>query len=51
MEMGTQSIPDPLAARNAAQLDNCVTLLTETMQHSVQAAGKLNRKEGRAAPW
>ena len=49
MEMGAQSIPDPLAAQDAAQLDNCVTLLTETMQHSVQTAGKPNRKEGRAA--
>ena len=50
MEIGAQSIPDPLAAQDAAQLDNCVTLLTETMQHSVQTVGKPDRKEGRAAP-
>jgi ribonuclease HI len=51
MEIGVQRIPDPLAAQDAAQLDNCVTLLTETVQHSVQTAGKPDRKEGRAAPW
>jgi ribonuclease HI len=51
MEIGVQSILDPLAAQDAAQLDNCVTLLTETVQHSVQTAGKPDRKEGRAAPW
>ncbi|KAK7178322.1 RNA-directed DNA polymerase from transposon x-element [Paraphaeosphaeria sporulosa] len=51
MGIGVQSIPDPLAAQDAAQLGNCVTLLTEIMQHSVRTAGKLDRKEGRAAPW
>ena len=51
VEIGVQSIPDPLATQDAAQLDNCVALLTSTVQHSVQTAGKLNRKEGRAAPW
>ncbi|KAK7177285.1 RNA-directed DNA polymerase from transposon x-element [Paraphaeosphaeria sporulosa] len=51
MEIGVQSIPDPLAAQDPAQLDNCVTLLTEAMQHSVRTAGKPDRKEGRTAPW
>ena len=51
VEIGVQSIPDPRTAQDAAQLDNCVTLLTETVQHSIQTAGKLDRKEGRAAPW
>jgi hypothetical protein len=51
VEIGAQGIPDPLSAQDATQLDKCVTLLTETVQHSVQAAGKLDRKEGRAAPW
>jgi hypothetical protein len=51
VEIGVQSIPDPRTAQDAAHLDNCVTLLTETVQHSIQTAGKLDRKEGRAAPW
>ena len=51
VEIGVQSIPDPLVAQDAAQLDNCVTLLIETVQHSVQIVGKPDRKEGRAAPW
>ena len=51
VEIGVRSIPDPLATQDTAQLDECVTLLTETVQHSVQTAGKLDRKEGRAAPW
>ena len=51
MEIGVHGIPDPLAAQDTAQLDNCVSLLTETMQHSVRTAGKPDRKEGRAAPW
>ncbi|KAF1926266.1 uncharacterized protein M421DRAFT_422950, partial [Didymella exigua CBS 183.55] len=42
-------IPDPRAAQDAAELDNYVALLTETVQHSIQTAGKLNHKEGRAA--
>ena len=49
VEIGVQSIPDPLTARDRAQLDQCVTLLTETIQHSIQTAGKPNYKEGRAA--
>jgi hypothetical protein len=51
VEIGVQSIPHPLATQDAAQLDECVTLLTETVQHSVRTAGKLDRKKGRAAPW
>ena len=51
VEIGVQSIPDPRTAQDAAQLDNCVALLTETVQHSIQTAGKLNCKEGRAALW
>ena len=51
VEMGVQNIPDPLATQDAAQLDECVTLLTETIQHAIQTAGKPDRKEGRAAPW
>ncbi|KNG52885.1 hypothetical protein TW65_09289 [Stemphylium lycopersici] len=51
VEIGVQSIPDPLATLDAAQLEECVTLLTETIQHSIQTAGKPDRKEGRAAPW
>lgn len=49
VEIGVQNIPDPLATQDIGQLDKCVTLLTETIQHSVQTAGKLDRKEGRAA--
>ncbi|KAF9730165.1 RNA-directed DNA polymerase from transposon x-element [Paraphaeosphaeria minitans] len=51
IEIGVQGIPDPLAAQDTAQLDNCVSLLTETIQHSVRTAGRPDRKEGRAAPW
>jgi hypothetical protein len=51
VEIGVQSIPDPRAAQDAVQLDNCVIILTETVQHSIQTAGKLDRKEGRSAPW
>ena len=51
VEIGAQSIPDPLLAQDTTQLDECVTLLTETVRHSVQAAGRLHRKEGRAALW
>jgi hypothetical protein len=51
VEIGVRSIPDPQAAQDVAQLDNCVALLTEILQHSIQTAGKFNRKEGRAAPW
>jgi hypothetical protein len=51
VEIGVQSIPDPLAAQDTAQLDRCVTLLTETIQHSIQTAGNSDYKEGRAAPW
>jgi hypothetical protein len=50
VEIGVQSIPDPLAVQDTTQLDQCVTLLTETIQHSIQTAGKPNYKEGRAAP-
>jgi hypothetical protein len=50
VEIGVRSIPDPLAAQDAVQLDNCVTLLTQTVQHFVQTAGKPDRKEERAAP-
>jgi hypothetical protein len=35
VEIGVQNIPDPLATHNTAQLDECVTLLTDTIQHSV----------------
>ncbi|KAF9728649.1 hypothetical protein PMIN01_13477 [Paraphaeosphaeria minitans] len=51
IEIGVQGIPDPLAAQDTAQLDNCVSLLTETIQQSVRTAGRPDRKEGRAAPW
>jgi hypothetical protein len=51
VEIGVQNIPDPLATHDAAQLNECVTLLTDTIQHLVQAAGKLDRKKGCAAPW
>jgi len=51
VEIGVQNIPDPLVTHDTAQLDECVALLTDTIQHSVQSAGKLKRKEGRAAPW
>ena len=51
VEIGVQSIPNPLAAQDTAQLDQYVTLLTETIQHSIQTAGKPDYKEGRAAPW
>ena len=51
VEIGVRSIPDPLAAHDAVQLDNCVTLLTQTVQHFVQTAGKPDCKEERAAPW
>jgi hypothetical protein len=50
MDIGVQSIPNPRTAQDTAQLDYCVALLTETVQHSIQTAGKLNCKEGRAAP-
>ena len=50
VEIGVRSILDPRTAQDAAQLDNCVALLTETVQHSIQTVGKLDRKEGRAAP-
>jgi hypothetical protein len=50
VEIGVQSILDPLATQDAAQLDDCVTLFTKTVQHSVQTAGKLDHKEGCAAP-
>jgi hypothetical protein len=50
VEIGVQSIPDPLAAQDTTQLEQCITLLTETIQHSIQTAGKLDYKEGRAAP-
>ena len=49
VEIGVQSIPNPLAAQDTAQLDQYVTLLTETIQHSIQTAGKPDYKEGRAA--
>jgi hypothetical protein len=51
VEIGVQSIPDPLATQDAAQPDEYVTLLTKTVQHSVRTAGKLDRKEGHDAPW
>jgi hypothetical protein len=50
VEIGVQNIPDPRTAQDAAQLDNCVIMLTETVQHSIQTAGKLDCKEGRSAP-
>ena len=50
MGIGVRSIPDLLAAQDAAQLEKCVTLLTEAVQHSVQPTGKPDRKEERAAP-
>ena len=51
VEMGVKGIPDPLAAQDVAQLDECVRLLTQTVEHSIQTAGKPDRKSGRAAPW
>ena len=51
VEIGVRSISDPLAAQDAVQLDNCVTLLTQTVQHFVQTAGKPDRKEEGAALW
>jgi hypothetical protein len=51
VEIGVQNIPDPLGAQDAAQLDKCVTLLTKAAHHSIQTAGRLDRKQGRAAPW
>ena len=51
VEIGVQNIPNLLAAQNATQLDQRVTLLTEVLQHSIREAGKPDRKEGHAAPW
>jgi hypothetical protein len=51
VEIGAQMILDPLAAQDTAQLDQCVALLTETVKHAIQKAGKPDRKSGRAAPW
>jgi hypothetical protein len=46
VEIGVQSIPDPRAAQDAAQLDDCVALLTETVQHSYkQRASSIARKD------
>jgi hypothetical protein len=49
VEIGVQSILDPLAAQDTTQLDQCIALLTETIQHSIQTAGRPDYKEGRAA--
>jgi hypothetical protein len=35
VEIGVQNILDPLATHDTAQLDECVALLTDTIQHSV----------------
>lgn len=51
VEIGIEGIPDPLAAQDTAQLDECVRLLTQTVEHSIQTAGKPDRKSGCAAPW
>jgi hypothetical protein len=51
VEIGVHNIPDPLATREASQLDECVRLLTETIEHAIQTAGRGARKKGRAAPW
>lgn len=50
IEIGVKNIPDPLAAQDTAQLDHCVRLLAQTVEHLIQTAGKPDRKSGCAAP-
>ena len=49
VEIGVQNIPDPLATQETSQLNECVRLLTETIEHAIQTAGRSVCKEGCAA--
>jgi hypothetical protein len=51
VELGMQGYADPRTVRDSAQLDGCITALTDILQEAIKTARKLDREAGRSAPW
>jgi hypothetical protein len=49
VELGMQRYADPRTARDSAQLDSCITALTDILQEAIKTAGKLDREAGHSA--